>query len=67
MFQGMDGYVADEEDEYDEVDEDDRDRYKDQLCAIGAFARLVPDHVVPLLARWLLFICHPINLRVVQS
>ena len=43
--------MADEEDEYDEVDEDDRERYKDQLCAIGAFARLVPDHIVPLLAR----------------
>ena len=51
LLQGCDGYEADEEDEYDETEEDDRDKFKDQLCSIGAFARLVPDHSVPLLAR----------------
>ena len=28
-------------DEYDEVEEDDRDRFKDQLCSMGLFARQV--------------------------
>ena len=50
MIQGADGQVVDDDDEdYDEVQEDDRDCYADQLCAIGTFARLVPEHSVPLL------------------
>ncbi len=40
-----------DEEDYDEIEEDDRERFKDQLTAIGAFARQVPAHTVPLLTR----------------
>ena len=43
----MDG----EEEEYEETEEDDREKFKDQLCSIGAFCRLVSPHSVPLLSR----------------
>lgn len=41
-----------EDEEIDELEEDDRDKFNDQLCSIGSLGRLVPDHTVPLLAKW---------------
>ncbi len=41
------------DEEYEDEDEDDRERFKDQLCCIGAFGRLAVDHAVPLLSRLL--------------
>ncbi|KAL8573476.1 hypothetical protein ACOMHN_047747 [Nucella lapillus] len=41
--------AADRE-EVEEIEEDDRDKFADQLCSIGALARVVPDHTVPLMA-----------------
>ena len=50
LFQCADGQVAaDDDEDYNEVEEHDRDRFADQLWAIGSFARLIPDHSVPLL------------------
>ena len=41
----------DDRTEYEEADEDDRDLFRDQLCTVGAFARLVPQHSLTLLTR----------------
>lgn len=46
------GHEIDSE-EIDETEEDDRIKFRDQLQAIGAFARQVPGHALPLLARLL--------------
>ncbi|KAK2170788.1 hypothetical protein NP493_1142g00027 [Ridgeia piscesae] len=45
--------AGEEEEEYEETEEDDREKFKDQLCSIGAFCRLVSQHSVPLLSRLL--------------
>ncbi|XP_076466305.1 exportin-4-like isoform X2 [Babylonia areolata] len=39
-----------ESEEVEEIEEDDREKFADQLCSIGALARTVPDHTVPLMA-----------------
>ena len=49
--QTQDGAVAEDDDEYNEAEEDDRTKFHDQLSAVGAFGRLLPEHTVPLLAR----------------
>ncbi|KAK7494569.1 hypothetical protein BaRGS_00014222, partial [Batillaria attramentaria] len=41
---------AAETEEIVETEEDDRDKFADQLCSIGALARLVPDQSLPLMA-----------------
>lgn len=41
-----------EEDEIEDVEEDDRERFSDQLCSIGIFGRMVPEHSIPSLCRY---------------
>ncbi|ESO89303.1 hypothetical protein LOTGIDRAFT_106479, partial [Lottia gigantea] len=40
-----------DDEELGELDEDDRDKFSDQLCCIGALARIIPEHSIPLLAK----------------
>ncbi|KAK6169678.1 hypothetical protein SNE40_020678 [Patella caerulea] len=40
-----------DDEEIDELDQDDRDKFSDQLCCIGALARVIPEHSIPLLAK----------------
>ena len=40
-----------DDEEVEEIEEDDRDKYADQLCSIGALARVVLDQSLPLMAR----------------
>ena len=51
LFQAGNASAGDEDEEYEETEEDDRDKFRDQLCSIGAFGRLVSQHSVPLLSR----------------
>ena len=53
LFTLQDDMEASEE--VDELEEDDRDRFNDQLCSIGILGRLVPEHTIPLLAKWVLY------------
>ena len=50
-MQNPDGAQAEDDEEYDEIDEDDRDRFADQLKAVGVLGRMVADHTVPLVGR----------------
>ena len=36
--------------EVEEIEEDDREKFADQLCSIGALARVVLDQCLPLMA-----------------
>ncbi|XP_071113997.1 exportin-4-like [Haliotis cracherodii] len=47
----MNGSASAHDEEIDETEEDDRDKFSDQLCCIGALARIVPEHTIPLLAK----------------
>lgn len=40
-----------EQEELDESDESDRIKFREQLLGIGEFARLCPEHCLPLLSR----------------
>ena len=51
IIQNTLGSQPDNED-VDEIEEDDRVKFCDQLCSVGTLGRLIPEHSIAMVTRW---------------